>query len=755
MGRKAAPQPLALPSQSSSPSQSQSDAAASRNNKGDPPAAETTSPGVSPAEPRSPRSPRSSPFHSRFSPLRNQGVKNRKVSQSTAALAAVTATGTSSSSSAAATATATAQPSPTTAAVAVAIERSREEPSSQKQSFRHTREDPPSTYPSISSTLNEQPPPPPLSNPQTTSRPDPPQRPMTSDPKKGSKNGFFHFNKQSKATNQYQPHAHHHNNNNNSNNSNRNPTETRAQIMSRGSDGSSRPRHGGDPCYSDHSLHKPVSADPLRSDLSLSSAGDLDTASPQSSTKKTKTKPFGILNRSRSNRDKEDASPELNPVPSPRQGNEPELYLNSVPLKTAPLGPDRSFRDMMSSAVRNRSEDRAPRDSSSTRRGHREKESKTQPSSLNENGGSNFLNGLKSSGTRAAGMLSDRLFGGKGGRGRDSDRDAVDDEHYQLKVINLPLVEQTRLTRISKRLEDSRDKTEFWMPAFPWRAIDYLNYKGCEVEGLYRVPGSGPQIKKWQRKFDERYDVNLFDERDLYDINIIGSMLKAWLRELPDELFPKAAQDRIARECAGSEEVPELLIEELSNLSPFNYYLLFAITCHLSLLLAHSDKNKMDFRNLCICFQPCMKIDAFCFKFLVCDWRDCWRGCKNEAKYIEEEYMLFDQPPPRGLAEPQKPRPQEPEIERQQLSSSDSSKQSGRISPGDQKPRLKKKQLQISPSNGSVVSNNSIISNTSIVSTTLTLDSDRDRDREVGRGSGEIREMRPLSPIMPLSPLGF
>lgn len=100
-------------------------------------------------------------------------------------------------------------------------------------------------------------------------------------------------------------------------------------------------------------------------------------------------------------------------------------------------------------------------------------------------------------------MLSDRFFN-KSGRGGREDKDALDDEHYQIKVINLPLVEQTRLTRISKRLEDSRDKTEFWMPAFPWRAIDYLNYKGCEVEGLYRVPGSGPQIKKWQRKFDER-----------------------------------------------------------------------------------------------------------------------------------------------------------------------------------------------------------------------------------------------------------
>ena len=220
-------------------------------------------------------------------------------------------------------------------------------------------------------------------------------------------------------------------------------------------------------------------------------------------------------------------------------------------------------------------------------------------------------------------------------------------------------------------------------------------------------------------------------------------MLKAWLRELPDELFPKAAQDRISKECAGSEEVPELLVEELSNLSPFNYYLLFAITCHLSLLLAHSDKNKMDFRNLCICFQPCMKIDAFCFKFLVCDWRDCWRGCKNEAKYIEEEYVIFDQPPPRGLAEPAKPRPQEEsEDDRQQLSSSGSSKKSDRHSPSNQNSKLKKKQLQISPSSGSVASTNS--------SAPATLNTNNDHD--VQRPSTDIR---PLSPIMPLSPLGF
>jgi hypothetical protein len=119
-------------------------------------------------------------------------------------------------------------------------------------------------------------------------------------------------------------------------------------------------------------------------------------------------------------------------------------------------------------------------------------------------GGHTFLNNIKNSATKGAGALSKGLFG-KGGRsGSTTEREPpVDDENYQLKVINRPLVEQTRRTRISKKLEDSRDKTEFWMPAFPWRAIDYLNYKGSDVEGLYRVPGSGPQIKKWQRRFDE------------------------------------------------------------------------------------------------------------------------------------------------------------------------------------------------------------------------------------------------------------
>jgi hypothetical protein len=245
------------------------------------------------------------------------------------------------------------------------------------------------------------------------------------------------------------------------------------------------------------------------------------------------------------------------------------------------------------------------------------------------------------------------------------------------------------------------------------------------------------------------YDIDLFAQDDLYDINIIGSMLKAWLRELPDELLPKEVQERVSRECAGAEKVPQMLVDELSNLSPFNYYLLFAITCHLSLLLAHSDKNKMDFRNLCICFQPCMKIDAFCFKFLVCDWRDCWRGCKNEPRYIEEEYMLFNQPPPRGISESRRSGHLDQLEDRTTSAPSDPPHGGDGDGAGDvAKSRLKKqKPPEVSaPGNGNVKGK---ISSTS--GATLTV-AGAGSDNHAPKSSSELR---PLSPIKPLSPLNF
>ncbi|KAI1813001.1 hypothetical protein GGS20DRAFT_503512 [Poronia punctata] len=549
---------------------------------------------------------------------------------------------------------------------------------------------------------------------------------------KHTRNGsrFFNFGKSSKSGNQFH-HSHSANN---------------GEALSRGTDQSimtervpSKASKYSDRSSPDLPTQKAGHSLPTtKSDVSLPSTTEYDPTT----SRKTKPKPFTLLGRNRSLKEQDDQSPAQTVTIQTTEPEGPTAFEGPPPLKTAPINPeahDRSFRQMMNSTTRNHSADRALRETSQNKEFRSDKENRSHPSSVKDGGGSTFFGGLKNSGTRAADMISKGLFG-KGGRSASTSarEPTVDDEHYVLKVINLPLIEQTRKTRISKRLEESRDKTEFWMPAFPWRAIDYLNFNGTEVEGLYRVPGSGPQIKKWQRKFDEEYDVDLFAQRDLYDINIVGSMLKAWLRELPDELFPKEAQERISRHCAGAEKVPQMLVDELSNLPPYKYYLLFAITCHLSLLLAHSDKNKMDFRNLCICFQPCMKIDAFCFKFLVCDWRLCWQGCKNEAKYIEEEYRLFQQPLPRGLGGDRRGAIDDDVKEDRLVVSPDSGKNS---SYEVQNGKLRKKPLATTQSNG----------NLAVDYSSANLAAPNNRDAQGHRN----RELRPLSPIKPLSPMDF
>jgi hypothetical protein len=86
----------------------------------------------------------------------------------------------------------------------------------------------------------------------------------------------------------------------------------------------------------------------------------------------------------------------------------------------------------------------------------------------------------------------------------------------------------------------------------------------------------------------------LLSEQELYDPNTIGSMLKTWLRELPTEIFPQDLQHALAAELQKEnpyfnvmgQPAPQKLRDALSELPPFNYYLLFAITCHLSLLLS-------------------------------------------------------------------------------------------------------------------------------------------------------------------------
>jgi RhoGAP domain len=144
-------------------------------------------------------------------------------------------------------------------------------------------------------------------------------------------------------------------------------------------------------------------------------------------------------------------------------------------------------------------------------------------------------------------------------------------------------------------------------------------------------------------------DIDLLAEDELYDVNTISSMFKAWLRDLPDEVFPKSLQHKISATVGNLSEqqgAPQMLKDEISNLPPFNYYLLFAVTAHITMLLNASKENKMTFHNLCVCFMPALKMEMPCFTWLILDWKNCWQGCATERDFMEREYAFIEQRSP-------------------------------------------------------------------------------------------------------------
>ena len=163
---------------------------------------------------------------------------------------------------------------------------------------------------------------------------------------------------------------------------------------------------------------------------------------------------------------------------------------DSSGLRTAPLEmklQDKGFREMMRQSKRNRSADRAPpprargRPDDAPRTPSKERRDPT-PTAVKDAQSGHFFQNIRNSKSKASdlGKAGKGFFGKLTRSGSSNDRDNGDGgsvadirpEDYVPTIMRLAIIEQTRKTRISKRLEDSRDKTEFWLPALPWRCIE-------------------------------------------------------------------------------------------------------------------------------------------------------------------------------------------------------------------------------------------------------------------------------------------
>lgn len=145
--------------------------------------------------------------------------------------------------------------------------------------------------------------------------------------------------------------------------------------------------------------------------------------------------------------------------------------------KTALARQDRSAKATVNSAPGNTAAERTIDAGGTLRKEKSHGGSMAHSGSLGHMSGASaaIFNNIKQSSTGAAdriGKAGKGFFGKIARSGSTNERELINDDNYVCSVINLPVMEQSRRTRIAKRLGDSRDKTEFWMPALPYRCVE-------------------------------------------------------------------------------------------------------------------------------------------------------------------------------------------------------------------------------------------------------------------------------------------
>lgn len=154
-----------------------------------------------------------------------------------------------------------------------------------------------------------------------------------------------------------------------------------------------------------------------------------------------------------------------------------------------------------------------------------------------------------------------------------------------------------------------RENSGFSVPLIVKRCAEEVERRGLDIVGIYRLCGSAVRKKTLRDAFERNsHNVDLSVDH-VPDINVITSVLKDYLRELPEPLFTKGLFDMLVDGFSvclpdDPEGNAKLMFSILDCLPKVNRCTVVYLMDHLKLVTGHSDRNKMSSQSLAICFGP-------------------------------------------------------------------------------------------------------------------------------------------------------
>ncbi|XP_075356686.1 protein FAM13A isoform X4 [Mycteria americana] len=142
------------------------------------------------------------------------------------------------------------------------------------------------------------------------------------------------------------------------------------------------------------------------------------------------------------------------------------------------------------------------------------------------------------------------------------------------------------------------------IPIVVWNIVEYLTQHGMTQEGLFRVNGSMKMVEQLRLQYERGEEVELVKDGDVYSA---ASLLKLFLRELPDGIITSALHPRFIQlyQDTRNDMQKESNLKELLKELPDAHYCLLKYLCQFLIKVAeHHVENRMSLCNLATVFGP-------------------------------------------------------------------------------------------------------------------------------------------------------
>ncbi|XP_058826525.1 uncharacterized protein LOC131686301 isoform X4 [Topomyia yanbarensis] len=144
-----------------------------------------------------------------------------------------------------------------------------------------------------------------------------------------------------------------------------------------------------------------------------------------------------------------------------------------------------------------------------------------------------------------------------------------------------------------------------YVPLLLAKCTGIVETKGLGVIGIYRIPGNTAAISQLTDQVNRGMDEVTLRDPKWEDVNVVSSLLKSFIRNLPEPLLPNELYHSFicADKLSGQARLIELK-QLLKRIPTYNYETLKHLMRHLHAVSTNALVNLMDPRNLAIVFGP-------------------------------------------------------------------------------------------------------------------------------------------------------